>query len=121
MPVKKHPRRSTRVKRHYANPKERDQARRKAAAAKIRRNRKRGKLHGKPRSAVISPLTADLMGQMVILRILENIGIRGRDILELIAKAIINTPTPKAEPQESGPTVSTAKKRARSNKKGKTA
>ena len=82
-----------------------------------RAHRKRKRFKKEKRSAVISPLTADLMGQMVILRVLENIGIRGRDIIELLAKAIVNPPSPGTAPQESGPIVSTAKKRARSKTK----
>ena len=42
------------------------------------------------------------MGQMVILRVLENIGIRGRDIIEPLAKAIVNPPAPTAEPKPRG-------------------
>lgn len=96
---------------------EMERIRKRISARRSRRAaHKRKRAAKNPRSTIISPLTADLMGQMVILRVLENIGIRGRDIIELLAKAIVNPPPPTADQREPG-TASTGKARASSKKK----
>lgn len=136
MSIKKHPRRSTRVKRSHAEMRREGN---RIAAKRYRIKRKRAHVRKKrhygdqvpnlatapffpPSMTMGAESLSDSLGMLMLPMIARQLGFRGRDIFRLLDKILPESPAPTAEPQESGTASSTKPTRARSKtKKEKTA